>query len=75
MARPSKPPGKPRPYRLRDGDTLEKIAERFLGSRERAGEIFEANRDALARPDLLPVGVTIVVPPREQAGDLERGSR
>jgi nucleoid-associated protein YgaU len=75
LARSAKPPGKPRQYRLRDGDTLEKIAERFLGTRERAGEIFEANRDVLARPDLLPVGFTIVIPPREQVGDLEPFSR
>jgi len=55
----------PRSYRLRDGDTLEWIAERFLGSRERAGELFTANQDVLARPDLLPVGTTIKIPPRE----------
>jgi nucleoid-associated protein YgaU len=65
IGRPSKPPAKPRPYRLRDGDTLESVAERYLGDRERATEIFELNREVLARPDLLPVGVTIVIPPRE----------
>jgi nucleoid-associated protein YgaU len=64
MAWPSKPSAKPRPYRLRDGDTLESVAERYLGDRERAAEIFELNRDVLPRPDLLPVGVTIVIPPR-----------
>ena len=74
-ARPIRPPGKKHPYRLRDGDTLEKIAERMLGSRERAAEIFDANRDVLTRPDLLPVGVTIIVPPRERADDLEPVSR
>jgi nucleoid-associated protein YgaU len=58
---------RPRSYRLRDGDTLEKLAERFLGSGERAMEIFEANREALARPDLLPVGTTITIPAREKA--------
>jgi phage tail protein X len=62
---------RPRPYRLRDGDTLENLAERFLGTRERAAEIFEANRDTLARPDLLPVGTTITIPPRSRARDLE----
>jgi nucleoid-associated protein YgaU len=68
---PARPPAKSRPYRLRDGDTLEKIAERLLGNRERAAEIFEANRDVLAMPDLLPVGVTILVPPRETASNME----
>ena len=61
----------PRPYRLRDGDTLEGIAERLLGNRGRAVEIFEANRSVLARPDLLPVGVTIVLPGRESVDALE----
>jgi len=56
---------RPRSYRLRDGDTLEKLAERFLGSRERADEIYQANRQALVRPDLLPVGTTITIPSRE----------
>jgi len=65
LVRSTRPPGKPRPYRLRDGDTLEKIAERLLGSRERAKEIFEANRDVLTQPDLLPIGITIILPPRE----------
>jgi len=61
---------RPRSYRLRDGDTLEKLAERFLGSRERAIEIFEANREALARPDLLPVGTTITIPAKVKSGEL-----
>lgn len=61
----------PRSYRLRDGDTLEDLAERFLGTRTRAGEIFEANRALLSTPDLLPLGTTITIPPRASAGDLE----
>jgi nucleoid-associated protein YgaU len=60
----------PRPYRLRDGDTLENIAERYLGGAARAGEIFEANREVLARPDLLPVGKTILIPPKGAADSL-----
>jgi nucleoid-associated protein YgaU len=60
-------PPKPRPYRLRDGDTLEKIAERLLGDPTRAAEIFQSNRDLLDRPDLLPVGVVIKLPPRPLA--------
>ena len=63
--------GKPRTYRLRDGDTLEGIAERFLGNRARAEEIFQNNRNVLAQPDLLPVGTSIVIPPRQTADELE----
>lgn len=62
---PDKPPAAYRTYRLRDGDTLESIAERYLGSSQRAEELFELNRQALARPDLLPVGTAIQIPPRE----------
>ena len=62
---------KPRTYRLRDGDTLEMLAERLLGSRARAMEIFEINRDVLSRPDLLPVGRTLVIPPRDLAQSIE----
>jgi len=60
----------PRPYRLRDGDTLENVAERFLGNSQRAAEIFDANRDVLPRPDLLPVGKTIMIPPKLAADEL-----
>jgi len=67
----SPPRPQPRPYRLRDGDTLEGLAERFLGDRRRAAEIYEANRGQLARPDLLPVGTTIMIPPRARTSDLE----
>jgi nucleoid-associated protein YgaU len=66
--RPLAPAPRVRTYRLRDGDTLEYLAERFLGSRGRAVEIFEANRDVLAQPDLLPVGRTLTIPPREGEG-------
>jgi nucleoid-associated protein YgaU len=62
---------RPRTYTLRDGDTLEDLAERFLGTQARAREIFEANRAVLTAPDLLPVGIAIVIPPRDGFGDLE----
>lgn len=55
-----------RTYRLRDGDTLEWVAQRFLGAPSRADELFELNRDVLARADLLPVGVTIKIPQKEK---------
>ena len=52
----------PRPYRIRDRDTLESIAKRFLGDANRAGELFDQNRGILARPDILPIGQTILIP-------------
>jgi nucleoid-associated protein YgaU len=66
-----RPKSQPKPYQLRDGDTLERIADRLLGNAQRAGEIFELNRGLLTRPDVLPVGVTIMLPPRENSDDLE----
>jgi len=71
IVKPAVQPRPPRPYRIRDRDTLELIAERLLGDKQRASEIFEANRNVLARPDLLPVGVTIMLPPRESRSNLE----
>jgi phage tail protein X len=63
-----------RPYRLRDGDTLERLAERYLGDQSRAEEIFASNRHVLTRPDLLPVGVEIMLPPRHPSENRVRNS-
>jgi LysM repeat protein len=52
-------------HKIHDGDTLPALAQRFLGTAERAGEIFQANRDVLNRPDLLPIGLELKIPPRE----------
>lgn len=60
----------PRAYRLRDGDTLESLAQKFLGSAARAEEIYALNRQTLSTPDLLPIGTTIVIPPKIAGGDL-----
>jgi nucleoid-associated protein YgaU len=73
ISRPWKPvrlnvPGpqpKLRRHRLTDGDTLEGLAQRYLGSAERAEEIFAINHDLLAAPDLLPLGRIIRIPAAE----------
>lgn len=46
-------------HEVRDGDTLESLATRYLGSPDRAGEIFEANRESLQSADLLPIGLRL----------------
>jgi nucleoid-associated protein YgaU len=61
----------PRKHRVRDGDNLENLAERFLGSAARANEIYAANSSLLSTPDLLPIGKTIVIPPRITGAELE----
>jgi len=53
---------KPVTHTIVDGDTLPRLAERYLGDAQRADEIFEANRQRLPSPQLLPIGVKIVIP-------------
>jgi nucleoid-associated protein YgaU len=52
-------------HRIVDGDTLPQLAQRYLGSAERQGEIFEANRGVLSSPDLLPIGAMLKIPAPE----------
>ena len=47
-----------------DGDTLPALAKRYLGSADRAGEIFAYNRDVLSDPDMLPIGAELRIPSR-----------
>jgi nucleoid-associated protein YgaU len=60
--RPTSPPVR---HRIVDGDTLPQLAQRYLGSAERQGEIFEANRGVLSSPDLLPIGAMLKIPAPE----------
>ena len=48
---------------LRDGDTLQDIARRYLGDADRWQEIYELNRQALPDPDILPIGLELRLPP------------
>lgn len=45
-----------------NGDTLEKLAQRYLSDPGRALEIFDLNRDQLSNPHLLPIGVELRIP-------------
>jgi hypothetical protein len=56
--------GGPRRHVIVDGDSLEKLAGRYLDDPQRSNEIFQANRELLASPDLLPIGTEIVIPDR-----------
>jgi nucleoid-associated protein YgaU len=51
-----------RKHRIADGDSLELIALRYLGDKERANEIAALNRDVFSDPALLPVGREIAIP-------------
>lgn len=49
-------------HRLADGDTLQELSAKYLGAADRYWDIFEANRNVLSSPDLLPLDVEIVIP-------------
>jgi nucleoid-associated protein YgaU len=50
-------------HRVQRGDTLSRIAQRYLGDCNRYQEIFEANRDQLQSPDdRLRVGMSLRIP-------------
>jgi nucleoid-associated protein YgaU len=49
-------------HRIVDGDTLPKLAVAYLGDGDRYLDIFEANRDVLSDPRLLPIGAELAIP-------------
>jgi len=49
-------------YVVREGDTLGGIALRELGSTERLSDLYSANRDVMASPDKLKVGMHLRIP-------------
>jgi nucleoid-associated protein YgaU len=51
-------------HKIVDGDTLSTLALQYLGSGERAREIYEANRDLLTSPEALPIGLELRIPRR-----------
>jgi hypothetical protein len=55
-----------RTHKIVDGDTLTALADRYLGSPDRYLEIYEANRDQLPTPELLPIGIELTIPPRRR---------
>lgn len=45
-----------------DGDSLAKLADRYLDDATLADEIFRLNRDVLSDPEVLPIGVELRIP-------------
>lgn len=73
---PSRPMIEPRrTHLIIDGDTLPKLAKRFLGSEEFADAIYELNRDVLIDRDLLPIGKLLKLPAKEELTNLDRPAR
>ena len=53
----------PSTYAVRDGDDLTSIATRLYGHPGAAEAIWTANRDRLADPAVLPIGIALRIPP------------
>jgi nucleoid-associated protein YgaU len=54
----------PRSHIIIDGDSLAKLAGRYLDDPHRGDEIYELNRHLLQDPELLPIGAEIEIPTR-----------
>ena len=54
-------------YTVKRGDTLSKIAKRYLGSARLYPEIFEANRPMLTHPDRIYPGQVLRIPGTSKA--------
>ena len=63
----------PRTHRIVDGDTLSGLATKYLGRADRFGEIYEANRDVLRSPDVLPLGAMLKIPSAEEPPAMQIG--
>lgn len=50
-----------------DGDNLADLARRYLGDPARANEILAANRPLISHPDVLPIGIQLLIPGARQA--------
>ncbi|TWT78031.1 LysM domain/BON superfamily protein [Posidoniimonas polymericola] len=51
-----------RTHVVTDGDSLPRLAERYLGDTARSTEIYELNREQLTHPELLPLGLELRLP-------------
>ncbi len=54
-----------------DGDSLERLANRYLDDPSRGVEIYEANRELLSSPELLPIGAELVIPEPQSRSAME----
>ncbi len=52
-------------HRVEDGDTLRKLALRYLGRADAYHRIYDLNQEVLSTPDLLPIGAVLRIPARD----------
>ena len=51
-----------RVHRVKEGETLAGLAERYYGDGSQSDLLLEANRDQLSGPERLPAGMVLLVP-------------
>lgn len=56
----------PYDYIVQLGDTLERIAEKWLGGGAEWPRLYEANRNRIKDPNLIQPGLKLVIPPRRE---------
>jgi hypothetical protein len=54
-------------YIVQPGDTLERIAAKWLGSAAAWRQIYDVNRSRIKDPNLIRPGLKLVIPPRQEA--------
>lgn len=62
-------------HRIVNGDTLPKLASTYLGDPRWALLIYEANRDVLVSPEILPIGKELRIPDRSHTRGNARWSQ
>lgn len=70
---PAKEEG-PRKHVVVDGDSLAKLAGRYLDDPHRSDEIYELNRGTLTDRELLPIGAELVIPARTSTPAIDTSS-
>lgn len=71
----SKPVAEPKPapktaaekgttHKVVKGDSLAKLAQKYLGSKDRANEIMAANRDRISDPNQIQIDMVLRIPPK-----------
>ena len=51
-----------RTHVVQPGESLSKLAQRYLGSPQRWRELYDANRERISNPDVVEPGVELVIP-------------
>jgi nucleoid-associated protein YgaU len=64
LAEPESAESAERIHVIHPGDSLDRLAKRYLGDEGRSLEIFDLNRGVLENPHLLPIGVELRIPAR-----------